>query len=101
MADCSRPEVDSDIISGRIENGVEANLCANFGDPASSDTFLFAPTRPPAHPVRYDNTRSLEATLRRAVKISLSHYMIFICGSYNLSTRTYNQYVHFVASTDS
>ena len=50
MADCSRPEVDSDIISGRIEDGVEANLCANFGDPASSGSFLF----PPARPVRYD-----------------------------------------------
>ena len=46
MADCSRPEVDSDIISGRIEDGVETNLCANFGDPASSGTFLFPPTRP-------------------------------------------------------
>ena len=62
MADCSQPEVDSDIISGWIEDGVETNLCANFGDPASSGTFLFSPTRPPAHPparpVRYDNTRS-------------------------------------------
>ena len=57
MADCSRPEEDS-----RIEDGVEANLCANFGDPGSSGTFLFPPTRTPAHPparpVRYDNTRS-------------------------------------------
>ena len=59
MADCSRPEVDSDIISGRIEDGVETNLCANFGDPASSGTFLLSPpTRQPARPVRYDNTRS-------------------------------------------
>ena len=40
MADCSRPEVDSDIISGGIEEGVETNICANFGDPASSGTFL-------------------------------------------------------------
>ena len=58
MADCSRPEVDSDIISGSIEDGVETNLCANFGDHASSGTFLFPPSRPPARPMRYDNTRS-------------------------------------------
>ena len=58
MADCSRPEVDSDIISGRIEDGVETNLYANFGDLASSGSFLFPPTHSPAHPVRYDNTRS-------------------------------------------
>ena len=55
MADCSRPEIDSDIMSGRIEDGVETNLCANFGDPASSGTFLFPPARPSS---RYDNTRS-------------------------------------------
>ena len=46
MADCSRPEVDSDIISGGIEEGVETNICANFGDSASSGTFLFPPARP-------------------------------------------------------
>ena len=58
MADCSRPEVDSDIISGKMKEGIEANLCANFGDPGSSGTFLFSPAHPPARPVRYDNTRS-------------------------------------------
>ena len=67
MADCSRPEVDSDIISGRIEDGVETNLCANFGDPASSGTFLFSPTRPPVPCAM--TIPALEATLRRAVKM--------------------------------
>ena len=67
MADCSRPEVDSDIISGRIEDGVEVNLCANFGDPASSGTFLFPPTHPPVPCAM--TIPALEATLRRAVKM--------------------------------
>ena len=40
MADCCRPEVASDIISGKIKEGVEMNPCANFGDPRSSGSFL-------------------------------------------------------------
>ena len=73
MADCSRPEVDSDIISGRIEDGVETNLCANFGEPASSGTFLFPPAHPPTRPpVPCAMTiPALEATLRRAVIIRI------------------------------
>ena len=65
ITDCCRLEVDSDAISGRIEDGVEANLCANFGDRGSSGTFLFPPTRPPVPCAM--TIPALEATLRRAV----------------------------------
>ena len=40
MADCCRPEVVSDIISGGIKEDIEVNLCVNFGNPRSSGSFL-------------------------------------------------------------
>ena len=40
MADCCRPEVVSDIISGRIKEDIELNLFVNFGNSRSSGSFL-------------------------------------------------------------
>ena len=40
MADCCRPEVASDIISGKIKEHIEMNICVNFGKPRSSASFL-------------------------------------------------------------
>ena len=40
MADCCRPEVASDIISGKIKEDIEMNPFVNFGNPRSSGSFL-------------------------------------------------------------
>ena len=40
MADCCRPEVASDIISGEIKEDSEMNLFVNFGNSRSSGSFL-------------------------------------------------------------
>ena len=40
MADCCRPEVASDIISGEIKEDSEMNIFVNFGNSRSSGSFL-------------------------------------------------------------
>lgn len=42
---CSRPEVASDLISGRNVEGVELNLQGNVDDPMTSASFAFLPAR--------------------------------------------------------